>query len=72
MKATKEVEKMCTFEELIRREATEANQLLIYNNLKNASFDEQTICSLMSISMQKLRHLKKLLSGKAALTPKTV
>ena len=80
MKATEEVEKMCTFEEMIsreqrregRREGIEENQLLIYTNLKNAAYDEQTICSLMSISMQKLRYLKKLLSGKGALIPKTV
>lgn len=80
MKATEEVEKMCTFEEMIsreqrregRREGIEENQLLIYTNLKNAAYDEQTICSLMSISMQKLRYLKKLLSGKGVLIPKTV
>ena len=71
---------MCTFEEMIsreqrregRREGIEENQLLIYTNLKNAAFDDQTICSLMGISMWKLRQLRKLLSGDATLKPKTV
>lgn len=78
---------MCTFEEMIRmegyrkaykeyrknfKEGYRKAQLEIYTNMKNAAFDDQTICSLMGISMWKLRQLRKLLSGDATLKPKTV
>ena len=72
MKATEEVEKMCTFEEMISREGEEKAQLKAYVNMKNAAFDDQTICSILGITLQKIRKFKKILSGETTLTPKTV
>ena len=50
---------------------TEA-QLTVYANMKKASCDDNTICSYMGITMQKLMELKKLLSESVNLEPKTV
>ena len=72
MKATEEIEKMCTFEEMISREGEEKAQLKAYVNMKNAAFDDQTICSILGITLQKIRKFKKILSGETTLTPKTV
>ena len=72
MKATKEVEKMCTFEEMIRRIEKEETLLAVYVNLRNTNFDDQTMCSMLGISMWKLRQFKKRLSHNAVLQPKTV
>ena len=76
MKATEEVEKMCTFEEMISREqrrvGEEKAQLKAYVNMKNAAYDDQTICSLMSISIWKLNQSKKCFSAETVLTPNTV
>ncbi|MBR5839183.1 MAG: hypothetical protein IKZ84_11615, partial [Victivallales bacterium] len=87
-KITEEVESMCTFTELIQRETRiktiregkrkwkkegETKTLLsIYANMKKASCDDNTICSYMGITMQKLLELKKLLSASVDLEPKTV
>lgn len=72
MKATKEVEKMCTFEEMIRRIEKDETLLAVYSNMKNAAYDDNTICSMLGISMWKLRQFKKRLSHNAVLHPKTV
>ena len=50
---------------------TEA-QLTVYANMKKASCDDNTICSYMGITMQKLLELKKLLSDSGNLESKTV
>ena len=50
---------------------TEA-QLTAYAKMKKAKFDDNTICSLLDITMQKLMELKKLLSESVNLEPKTV
>ena len=50
---------------------TEA-QLTAYAKMKKAKFDDNTICSLLDITMQKLMELKKLLSDNVNLKPKTV
>ena len=111
MKATEEVEKMCTFEELLqnegkrkwiavgkkegRKEGREEGRiegreegeiigekrgielgedranLRAYNNMKQ-TYDDDAICSMLGISMQKLLHLKGLLSNGIDLQPKTV
>ena len=99
-KITEEVERMCTFTELIqretriktiregkrkwkregkregieegKREGIEESHLKFYSNLKQAKFDDNTICSYMGITMQKLMELKKLLSDNVNLKPKTV
>ena len=63
---------MCTFEEMISREGEEKAQLKAYVNMKHAAYDDQTICSMLGITLQKIRKFKKILSGEAALTPKTV
>ena len=91
-KITEEVERMCTFTELIQRETriktiregkrkwkregiekgkTET-QLTVYANMKKASCDDNTICTYMGITMQKLMELKKLLSDNVNLEPKTI
>ena len=72
MKATKEVEKMCTFEEMIRRIEKDETLLAVYSNMKNAAYDDNTICSMLGISMWKLQQFKKRLSHNAVLQPKTV
>ena len=84
MKATEEVEKMCTFEEMISREqrregriegiveGMDKAQLIAYTNMKNAAYDDQTICSMLGITLQKLQQFKKRLSDETNLTPKTV
>ena len=41
-------------------------------SLKNSGFDDNTICSMLGITLQKLRQFNKRLSGEADLTPKTV
>jgi hypothetical protein len=107
MKATEEVEKMCTFEELLqnegkrkwialgkkegRKEGKEEGRgegeiigekrgielgedranLRAYTNMKD-TYDDDAICSMLGISMQKLLHLKDLLSNGIDLQPKTV
>ena len=103
MKATEEVEKMCTFEELLqnegkrkwiavgkkegREEGREEGEIIgekrgielgedranlrAYNNMKQ-TYDDDAICSMLGISMQKLLHLKGLLSNGIDLQPKTV
>ena len=40
--------------------------------MKKAKFDDNTICSLLDITMQKLMELKKLLSDNVNLEPKTI
>ena len=90
MKATEEVEKMCTFEEMISREQRKEGRregeiigekrgielgedranLRAYTNMKE-NYDD-AICSMLGISMQKLLHLKDLLSNGIDLQPKTV
>ena len=50
---------MCTFEEMISREGEEKAQLKAYVNMKNAAFDDQTICSILGITLQKIRKFKK-------------
>ena len=92
MKATEEVEKMCSFTEMISREqrregriegriegkkegiaeGMDKAQLIAYTNMKNAAYDDQTICSMLGITLQKLQLFKKRLAGEADLTPKTV
>ena len=87
MRATEEVEKMCTFEEMISREqrrkgrregekrgielGEERANLRAYTNMKDI-YDDDAICSMLGISMQKLLHLKDLLSNGIDLQPKTV
>ena len=63
---------MCTFEEMISREGEEKAQLKAYVNMKNAAYDDQTICSMLGITLQKIRKFKKILSGETTLIPKTV
>ena len=79
---------MCTFEELIRNEGKrkwkaegkkegreegrEEGKLEVYANLTKTDFDDDTICFLLGITLQKLQQFKKRLSGKTDLTPKTV
>ena len=55
-----------------KREGIEESHLKFYSNLKQAKFDDNTICSYMGITMQKLMELKKLLSDSVNLEPKTV
>ncbi len=45
--------------------------LRAYTNMKE-TYDDQTICSMLGISMQKLLQLKGLLSNGIDLQPKTV
>ena len=45
--------------------------LRAYNNMKQ-TYDDDAICSMLGISMQKLLHLKGLLSNGIDLQPKTV
>ena len=83
-KLTEEVESMCTFTELIQRESErkgkregkkegiEESHLKFYSNLKKAKLDDNTICSYMGITMQKLMELKEMLSVSENLEPKTV
>ena len=47
-------------------------QLTVYTNMKKASCDDNTICTYMGITMQKLMELKKLLSDNVNLEPKTI
>ena len=84
MKATEEIEKMCSFTEMISREqrregriegiveGMDKAQLIAYTNMKNAAYDDQTICSMLGITLQKLQQFKKRLSDETNLTPKTV
>ena len=55
-----------------KREGIEESHLKFYSNLKKAKFDDNTICSYMGITMQKLLELKKLLSASVNFEPKTV
>ena len=119
MKATEEVEKMCTFEEQLQNEGKrkwialgkkegriegreegriegreegriegreegeiigekrgielgeDRANLRAYTNMKQ-TYDDDTICSMLGISMQKLLHLKELFSNGIDLQPKTV
>ncbi len=45
--------------------------LRAYTNMKD-TYDDDAICSMLGISMQKLLHLKDLLSNGIDLQPKTV
>ncbi len=63
---------MCTFEEMIRRIEKDETLLAVYSNMKNAAYDDNTICSMLGISMWKLRQFKKRLSHNAVLQPETV
>ena len=79
---------MCSFTEMISREqrregriegkkegiveGMDKAQLIAYTNMKNAAYDDQTICSMLGITLQKIRKFKKILSGETDLTPKTV
>ncbi len=71
-KITEEVERMCTFTEMVFKEGIEKNQLKIFINLKKAKLDDNTICSYMGITMRRLTTLKKLLFTNVNLEPKTV
>lgn len=46
--------------------------LAVYSNMKNAAYDDNTICSMLDISMWKLRQFSQLLSGELTLQPKTI
>ena len=87
-KLTEEVERMCTYTEMVQRESErkgeirgikkgkregiEESHLKFYSNLKKAKFNDNAICAYMGITMQKLMELKKLLSENVNLEPKTV
>ena len=55
-----------------KREGIEESHLKFYSNLKKAKLNDNTICSYMGITMQKLMGLKKLLSASGNFEPKTV
>ena len=55
-----------------RIEGKEEGKLEVYANLKNGDFDDNTICSMLGITLQKLWQFKKRLYGETDLTPKIV
>jgi len=55
-----------------KREGIEESHLKFYSNLKKAKLDDNTICSYMGITIQKLMELKEMLSVSENLEPKTV
>ena len=59
---------MCDFTDMVKDETL----LAVYSNMKNAAYDDNTICSMLDISMWKLRQFSQLLSGELTLQPKTV
>ncbi len=54
-----------------RIEGKDEGKLEVYANLKNRDFDDQTMCSMLGITLQKLQQFKKRLSEEA-LIPKIV
>ena len=59
---------MCDFTDMVKDETL----LSVYSNMKNAAYDDNTICSMLDISMWKLRQFSQLLSGELTLQPKTI
>ena len=59
---------MCDFTDMVKDETL----LAVYSNMKNAAYDDNTICSMLDISMWKLRQFSQLLSGELTLQPKTI
>ena len=47
MKTTEELEKKCDFTDMVKDETL----LVVYSNMKNAAYDDTTICSMLGISM---------------------
>ena len=44
----------------------------VFSNMKKAVYDDNTICSILGISMWKLRQSKRRLSHDVVLQPKTI
>ena len=70
IKITKELEDMVTYDDYRysesrkegRREGRDETILQIFINMKNKNLKDEDICSLIGISMYKLRRIKKIVS----------
>ena len=51
-----------------RIEGKDEGKLEVYANLKNRDFDDQTMCSMLGITLQKLQQFKKRLSEEALMS----
>ena len=64
IKITKELEDMATYDDYryseSRMEGRREKMIQVYNNMKKDNFKDKYICSILGISLYKLRQIKKM------------
>ena len=71
IKITKELEDMVTYDDYryseSRMEGRIENMIKVYNNMKKDNFKDKYICSILGITLYKLRQIKKMARETAVL-----